>query len=413
MRIMFMAQCYAPEEVSAAVLIAELAIDLVKRGHQVTVITGAPSYPYGRVYPGYRNALSQVEWLDEVRVIRTWSFISPAKTFWPRIWHYGTYSATAFCGGLLAGQVDVVVSYSPPLPLGMSALLLSRLRRVPWVLQLEDLYPEAAVTAGVLRNRNAIAFFTGMERYLYRHATHISVISESFRRNLLAKEVPPENITVIPVWADPDVVRPLPRENSFREQLGLCGKFAVMYAGNLGLTSCLEDVLAAAELLKEVEDIHFVFIGEGVKKPALERSACEKGLGNITFLPYQPRETFPMMMAAADLHLVTLNRGSALTSLPSKTFNIMASARPILAVTPLESEVAHLVAEARCGVVVPSEQPQQLADMILRLRRQPDQLLIMGRNGREQIESRFSRECCSAAYESMLEKLCRGAGRTL
>jgi colanic acid biosynthesis glycosyl transferase WcaI len=413
MRIMFMAQCYAPEDVSAAVLIAELAIDLVKRGHQVTVVTGAPSYPYGHVFPGHRNALYQVEWLDEVRVVRTWSYISPAKSFWPRILHYGTYSFTAFFGGLLAGGADVVVSYSPPLSLGMSACMLSRLWRVPWVLQLEDLYPEAAVAAGVLRNRNAIAFFAGMERHLYRHATHISVISESFRRNLLGKEVPPEKITVIPVWADPEAVRPMPKENAFRDQLGLDGKFAVIYAGNLGLTSCLEDVLAAAELLKEIEDIRFVLIGEGVKKPALERGVRDKGLRNITFLPYQTREIFPMMMAAADLHLVTLNRGSALTSLPSKTFNIMASARPILAVTPPESEVAHVVEEAGCGVVVPPERPQQLADVILRLRQQPDELLVMGRNGRAQLESRFSRECCSDAYECMLEKLCQGAERTL
>ena len=121
MRILFMAQCYAPEDISAAVLITELATDLAKRGHQVSIITGAPNYPHGRVFKGFRNQLYQVETLDGVRVVRTWSYISPSKKFWPRIFHYGTYSATAFYGGLFAGRPDVLVSYSPPLPLGLSA----------------------------------------------------------------------------------------------------------------------------------------------------------------------------------------------------------------------------------------------------------------------------------------------------
>ena len=413
MHVMFMAQCYAPEDVSAAVLITELATDLVRRGHQVTFVTGAPNYPQGRVFPGYRNRVYQVEQMDGVRVVRTWSHISPRKTFWPRMMHYGTYSATAFYGGLLAGKPDILVSYSPPLPLGLSAWLLSRVWHVPWVLQLEDLYPEAAVAVGALRNRAAIDFFTAMERFLYRRATHISLISEVFRQNLLGKGVPAERITLIPVWGDPDVVRPLPRENAFRDQHGLRGQFVVMYAGNLGLTSSLEDVVAAAELLNDERGIRFVLVGEGVKKPALEQVARSKGLANILFLPYQPREAFPEMLAAADISLVTLNRGSSLTSLPSKTFNIMASARPILAVTPPDSEIAHLVQDARCGLNLPPEQPKLLVEAILSLRHQGDQLLEMGQNGRSQLEARFSRARCVGMYEQLLSALLRTRKSTI
>jgi colanic acid biosynthesis glycosyl transferase WcaI len=408
MRITFMAQCYAPEDVSAAVLITELATDLVRRGHQVAFVTGAPSYPHGRVFAGYRNRAYQVEWLKGVRVVRTWSYISPRKSTLPRLLHYGTYSASAFYGGLFAGRPDVVVSYSPPLPLGLSAWLLSRLWRVPWVLELEDLYPDAAVAAGVLRNRRVIAFFSAMECFLYRHATHVSVISESFRRNLYRKGVPPEKMTLIPVWADPDIVRPLPKENSFRQRLGLSGKVVVMYAGNLGLTSCLEDVLGAAKLLKENDEIRFVIIGEGVKKPDLAAMAQDAELKNVVFLPYQPREIFPEMLAAADVGLVTLNCSSASSSLPSKIFNVMASARPILAVAPLDSEVAHLVEDAHCGMVIPPEHPARLAEALLGLRGQAAVLAEMGQNGRSQLESRFSRECCVDAFEGMLSKVCQG-----
>lgn len=406
MRILFMAHVYAPEDVSGAVLITELATDLVKRGHQVTVVTCAPNYPYGRVYSGYRNRLYQVEWLDGVRVVRTWSYISPEKTFWRRIFNYGSYSTTALYGGLLVGKPEVIVSFSPPLPLGLTAWLLSRLWRVPWVLQIEDLYPEAAVAAGVLRNRKAITFFSAIEGFLYQRATHISLIAESFRRNLLGKGVSSEKITLIPVWADPDLVRPLPKENAFRDQHGLNGQFVVMYAGALGHTAALEEALDAAEILRDEAGVRFLIVGEGVKKAALEGKAKNLGLRNVIFLPYQPREAFSEMLAAADVSLVTLNRKSSETSLPSKIFNIMASARPILAVTPPESETAGLVEEARCGIVIPPEHPDLLAEAIMNMREQVGVLREMGQNGRSQLEARFTRQRCVEMYDQMLLNFC-------
>ena len=192
MNIMMMDLVYHPEEVSGAILITELATDLVRRGHKVTMVTCAPHYPYGQVYQGYRNRLHQIEWLDGVRVVRTWTYISPHKTFWRRILNYGTFCATAFYGGFFAGKPDVLVSCCPPLPLGLSAWLLSRIWRVPWVLKVEDIYPEAAVAAGVLTDHRVIRFFSAMSRFINRKATHISVISENFRENLLEKGISAE-----------------------------------------------------------------------------------------------------------------------------------------------------------------------------------------------------------------------------
>jgi len=334
--------------------------------------------------------------------VRTWSYLSPLKTFWRRILNYGSYSLTAFLGGLLAGKPDVMVVQSPPLPLGISAWALSVIWRVPWILHVEDIFPEAAVSMGVLKNRAAISFFEAIERFLYRTSTHISLISEGFRRNLLGKGADAGKITVIPVWADPDIVKPMPRENAFREKHGLGGKFVVMYAGNLGLTSCVEDILPSAELLLNEPSIRFVIIGEGVKRTSLEDMAKEKNLTNVMFLPYQPREVFAEMMAAADVGVVTLNHNSSVTSLPSKTFNIMASARPILSVTPHGSEIAEIVRDAECGVNVLPDQPMLVAEAILRMMHQPAQIARMGQNGRSQLENRFSRSHCVVAYEQML-----------
>ncbi len=406
MRIMFLAQCYAPESVSAAVLITELATDLAKHGHDITVVTGAPSYPYGIVYEGYRNRLYDVEVLNGVRVIRTWSYISPSKAIWSRLFHQGTYSAMAFLGALAGGRPDLLVSFSPPLPLGLSAWLLSCLWRRPWVLQLEDLYPEAAVAAGVLKNKRVIDFFLGIEQFLYRHAQRISVISAEFERSLLAKGIAGAKIRLIPPWADPNEVWPMQKDNEFRRCHGLDDKFVVMYAGNLGLTSCLEDVVLAAEILRNRKDIEFVIVGEGVKRETLEAEAREKNLRNMLFLPYQPRELMSEMLAAADVGLVTLNTDAMLSSLPHKVFDIMASARPVLGVTPPEGETARLIRTAGCGWNVPPSSPRELAGTIIELNAHRALLPQMGQNGRCYVERNHSRSRCIDAYEAMLKILC-------
>jgi colanic acid biosynthesis glycosyl transferase WcaI len=416
MHVILMAQHFAPEDVSGAVLATELAGDLVARGHTVTFVTCAPSYPKGQVFEGYRNRLLQIEQLDGVRVVRTWSYITLHKSFWRRMLNYSTFSAFSFFGGLVSGKPDVIFSYSPPLPLGISAWMLSLVWNVPWILRVEDIYPDAAVAAAVLRNAAAIRFFKWLERFLYRRADHISLISEGFRRNLEGKGIVGDKISVTPVWADPDTVRPMTKDNAFRKEHNLGGTFVVLYAGALGHTSALEDVLDTADLLQgaskdsaaqasDLPPVRFVIVGEGVKKEALIQAAQQRGLCTVSFLPFQPRERFSEMLAAADASLVTLNSRSATFSLPGKTFNLMASARPILAVTPSDSEIAALVMAADCGVNVPPGNPEQLAQVIRTWQRDaslPDQL---GRNGRAMLESHFSRSHCVGSFARIMAQV--------
>lgn len=405
MRILLLAQHYAPEEVSGAVLATELAEDLAQRGHQVAFVTTAPSYPAGRVFAGYRNAWLSREQRSGVQVVRTWSYISPNKNFWSRIFNYGTFSLTAFLGGLAAGRPEVILSYSPPLPLGLAAWLLSLAWGVPWLLRVEDLYPDAAVAAGVLRSRLGIRFFQALERFLYRQAQHISLISEGFRCNLLAKNVPAEKLSVTPVWANPDEIVPLPKDNEFRRRFGLESAFVVLYAGNLGYNSSLEDVLAAAGLLGSDRKVRFVIVGEGVRKLELQSQADRLKLDNVLFLPFQPRLALAEMLAAADVSLVTLNERSYATSLPSKTFAIMSSARPILAITPPGSEIANLLAECGCGVNVSPGEPLLLAGLLRQLAAGDLSLQEMGEKGRQRLLSDYSRQRCISAFEDMLQKL--------
>lgn len=220
MHILILAQHYAPEEVSGAVLATELAEDLARQGDRVTFVTCAPNYPAGKVFHGYQNRLFQIETRNGVRIIRVWSYINPSRSFLSRSLNFGTFSIMAAWGALRAGKADVVMSYSPPLTLGLAAWLIQRLRKTPWMLRVEDIYPDAAIAAGILKNQWAIGVFSRMERWLYRKANHISVISDGFRENLLGKGIPPEKISVAPVWADPDLVQPQKKENSFRKRMG-------------------------------------------------------------------------------------------------------------------------------------------------------------------------------------------------
>lgn len=180
-----------------------------------------------------------------------------------------------------------------------------------------------------------------------------------------------------------------------------------MYAGNLGLTSSLEDVLGAAAHLKESLDIQFVIVGVGVKKPDLLEIVNRNRLGNVLFLPYQRRENYSEMLAAADISLVTLNRASSLSSLPSKVFNLMSSSRPILAVAPKKSELAQLIAEAQCGITVSPKEPAYLAEVILKLKQEECLRTRTGCNGRAQLMKKFSRDRCIDMHEQMLLDLCR------
>ena len=405
MNIMFLAMSYAPEEVSGAVLVAELAEDLVKRGHNVTVVAPAPNYPYGRIFAGYKNWLYRVEFIRGVRVIRTWSYISPQKTFWRRLFFYGTFSTTAFYGALFAGRPELLVAYLPPLPLGLTAWLLSILGRLPWILQIEDLYPDAAIAAGILTNKKVINFFLWLEKFLYQKVSKISVIANSFRKVILTKGISDTKIEVIPVWADPDQVQPMAKNNAFRAANSIEDEFVVLYAGNIGLTSCLEDVLHAADLLKDQAHIKFVIVGEGVKKEILQTEARSKELTNIIFLPFQPREQFAEMLAAADLSLVTLNSNAAFSSLPSKIFNVMASARPILAISPRESEIASIVQKVGCGVNIDPGSPEKLAETIVRLKMCDHLLSQMGQISRLYLETHYSRSFCVDSHERLYLKL--------
>lgn len=291
---------------------------------------------------------------------------------------------------------------SPPLTNGLVGFAAGRLRRAPFVYNVQDVYPDIAVRLGVLRSRRSIAIFRRMEKFVYAKAAAVSVISEGFRDNLLAKGVPPGKIEVVPNFADTGLIRPLPRRNAFSAAHGLDERFVVLFAGNIGLSQGLEHVLEAARRLAGHPEVLFLIVGAGAAKPGLIDLAARLGLPNVRFLPFQPYQDIPEMYAASDAGLVPLKRGFTGESVPSKVLSILAAARPLIAAVDEGSETWRLAREAGCGLAVAPEDPAALAGAVLELAGDRERGRRMGAAGRELVERRYSRTAAATKYEELL-----------
>jgi colanic acid biosynthesis glycosyl transferase WcaI len=400
-RILLVAQYYWPETIGAGTWIRELAVDLRNKGHDVTVLTAFPNYPHGRVFPGYRNSLFFREEVDGIAVIRTYTFPAAGKSFWPRAAGFGSFCMSSLWGGLLSPRPDVIYAILPPLPLGWTAELVGLLRFVPVVINIQDIYPDIAVSLGYLRNGIAIRAFQQMERSIYRHASAVVVLAEAFRANLIRKGVSPGKIHTIPNWVDMQAIQPAPKSNSIRSSLVADGDLLVVYSGGMGINTCLDGVVEAARILAD-ESHQFVMFGEGGHKASLEAKARGYGLRNLRFLPFVRTEEYPQTLAASDLQIVVLNDAATNASLPSKVLKIMASGRPVLAVAQPDSELSKLVKRAACGVTVSPNDAEGIARAVRELARAPERLSAMGHRARRYAVAHFDRGHCVAELESIL-----------
>ncbi|MGD0497268.1 MAG: glycosyltransferase family 4 protein [Bryobacteraceae bacterium] len=408
MKVLILTNYYYPESVGTGVQYTQLAQDLKARGHEVTVVASYPSYPQGRIFEGYRNRLASCQTIDGVEIIRTLTWATPNKAFWPQLAKFGTFCLSAAPGYLRwRRRVDVVLSLLPPLPLGVSAWMIAKASGARLVVNVQDLYPDLAVALDYLTNSAAVAFFRAMERWIYRRSDSIVVISDGFRQNLLGKGVAPHKIRVVPNWADPEQIVPMPSDNAFRRETGASGELLVVYSGGLGYNAELETVLDAAVQLRGLA-VRFAIVGDGVQKRALAEKAASAGLDNVKFFPFQPIERYGETLAAADVTLVTLNSAATFASVPSKIYKQMAAARPIVAITNPGNELDRLIQDAQCGVTAPPGDSQCLAAALRRALEERDAFAEMGRRGRAYLERNCSRRICVAQVEAVLAEVCAG-----
>jgi len=361
MKILFLSDNFPPESNAPASRLWEHATRWVKAGHAVTVITCAPNFPEGRVYAGYFNRWYQVETMADIRVVRVKTFITANEGFLRRTLDYMSFMVSGFVAGLFQKRPDVVIATSPQFFSACAGWALAAVRRLPFVFELRDMWPASIVAVGAMKKALAIRVIERLEMFLYRRATRIISVTQSFKRELIGRGIDGDKIHVVINGVDLQQYQPRPRSLTLEAELGLHGKLVVGYIGTHGMAHALDKVVEAASLLRQRPDIAFLFVGGGADRARIERVVAEQKLTNVIMVPRQPKERMPEMWSLCDLALVPL-RDTPLfrTVLPSKIFECMAMGVPVVMSLP-EGEATEVVLRAGCGVCVPPEHPRALA----------------------------------------------------
>lgn len=401
MRVLMITPYYAPDLGPSAPLFTMLSKELVHRGHQVTVITTVPHYPSGRVPVEYQGKPLQRSSENGVAIIRVAVPSLDRANLVKRLLQFLCYQLGATWAGL-DQQYDATLVANPALWVWVPFASLVVLRGKPAIFSVHDVYPDVGVTLGIFRHRPVIAAVASLERFCLDHAVTVRILSESFRPGLRALGVPDAKMALVYDWVDTDLVQPLSRSNAFAQEHNLVDRFVILYAGNIGFSQGLEQVLGAAELLAHHDDLRFVLVGDGADRERLMAQAKHRRLTNVEFMPFQHRSRLPEVLATADVSLVILRPGVGSDSLPSKTFSILASGRPLLACVDEGSETWKLVKRADAGLCVPPGNPSDLAEAILILKRDYDLRERLGCRGRAWVEQHHSPQSAAEQFEKLL-----------
>ena len=333
MRVLFLTHYFPPEGNAPAARVHEIAKRWVAAGHQVTVVTCAPNVPNGVVYDGYRNRLRQVEEIDGIRVVRVWTYIAPNRGTVRRIANYLSYLVSATWFGLFESRPDVAIATSPQFFCGWAGVIVSKLRRLPFILEIRDIWPESIVAVGADLGPPIIRLLEWLEMRMYAAADRIVTVGDGYRNRLIEKGVPAGKIDIVTNGVDRELFAPRLSDTGLRKQYGVERHFVCSYIGTIGMACGLDVVLRAAQKLKERGDqrIHFLLVGDGAVRAELEEQVEIQHLDNVTFTGRQPKEDVPRFLAASDACLVHLrNTDLFKTVLPSKIFEACAMKRPIV-----------------------------------------------------------------------------------
>ncbi|WP_392478745.1 glycosyltransferase family 4 protein [Nostoc sp. C110] len=402
MQILIYSYNYHPEPIGIAPLMTELAEGLVKRGHQVRVITGMPNYPQRQIYDGYRGKLYVTEQKNGVKIQRSYLRIKSKPNLVDRLLLELSFVFTSLPQALKGERPDVILLTVPPLLVCLPATLIGWLYNCPVVLNVQDILPEAGVRVGLIKNKLMIKALEALEKFAYRTAHTISVIADGFVDNLKNKGVPANKVTCIPNWVNLNFIRPLPKENnSWRATHQLDGKFVVLYSGNIALTQGLETVIEAAARLRHLKEIIFVVAGESQALERLQKHCLACGADNVLLLTLEVREKLPQMLAAADVGLIVQKCNVISFNMPSKIPLLLASGRPIVGSVPATGTAAKAIRQSGGGVIVEPESADALAAAVLDLYHQPELAAQLGRKGRKFAVENYSFEQALDRYEEL------------
>jgi colanic acid biosynthesis glycosyl transferase WcaI len=404
-RIAYVSHYFVPEPAAPAARVHEFSRAFVRLGHQVKVITAFPNHPVGRIPEAYRGRLWATECLDGIRVLRSWLYAVPNRGVGRRGLDHLSFMISAVLFGLpRLGELDVVIASSPTLLSAVSGLLLAKYKRVPFVLEVRDLWPEAIVGLGLLRPGSlSVRLLSGLARFLYAHAARVVVVTEAFADHLAAQGVPRAKLCVIPNGADTVFFgRAIEAEGrALRHRLGLEGSFVVAYVGSHGLSHGLDAVLDAAA---RQPDVSYLLVGDGAERERLLALRDARKLSNVTMLPSVPKSEVPGLYAAADVCLVPLRDVPLFDAfVPSKLFEVLAAGKPV--VGAVRGEARAILERSGGALLVEPEDAAGIAAAVERLRADPALCLQLGQHGQAFVRANYDRDMLAGRYLDLLRSL--------
>ncbi|WP_424194678.1 WcaI family glycosyltransferase [Ampullimonas aquatilis] len=392
MKISVISINYAPEPTGISVYTTGMSEYLSERDWDVTVHTGFPYYPNWKKKYNDRQVLFRAEQMGKVKLRRCYLFVPRAPSALKRIIHEFSFCISASISYLMAEAADLTIIVSPPLPIGIPIALLAKLKGSKTLFHVQDLQPDAAVELGMLKPGLLTKILYGMESLTYRLVDWVSTISLAMQKNIQAKGVDEKKMLIFKNWADDDTVMPMSDRDSYRYDWSLQNKFVVLYSGNMGVKQGLGMLLAVAKQLSHLDDIVFVIVGDGGEKQTLINRANEQGLHNVRFTSPVPKNSLGRLLATADVSVIPQKEGMNDVVLPSKLNNILCSQKPVIVAARQDSELAHIVQSANCGLVVEPGQAEQMVKAIVQLHADQEERQLLARNGREYALQYLSRK---------------------
>ena len=405
MRILFLTQ-YCPPEVGAPQnRIFEFAKKLKEFGHEVTILTALPNYPRGEIFEEYKGKKVVLEEIEGIKIIRTSIYATKSKSFIKKLRNYLSFTFSAvFQGAKYINKQDVLITESPPLFLGWSGYVLAKIKKAKFIFNISDLWPESAIKLGVLHNKLFIKMSVWLEEFCYRKADAVTCQTQGIVNDIVNRGVDKNKVHLITNGVDTKLFKSENRDECFRSEIGIKNKFALCYAGIHGLAQGLQVIINAAEIVKDEENIQFIFIGDGPEKQDLIGMVKEKGLKNVTFLPLQPKANMPKMVASMDAAIIPLKKLELFKgALPSKMFETLSSEIPII--LPVQGEAAKLITSANAGIVVEPENPKEIAEAVLKLYNDIELRKKLGENGRAYVMENYARENITKKLEKIFMDL--------
>jgi colanic acid biosynthesis glycosyl transferase WcaI len=403
---------FAPDGVSTATLVSDLAQDLQAKGYRLSVITTIPHYNVdeeARTRQPLVRHWSRLFYRSDYHGIPVWHTVVARKgqAASGRMLGYLVFNGLSLLIGLFAvSRPDVILVVSPPLTSGIVGWLLAHLRRSCLIYNVQELYPDTFIHMKTMRPESfAARVLFWIEHFVYQRATALTVICDAFRRAIVAKGISTHKIHLIPNFVDTDAIRPGPKCNPVANELGLTERYVVLYAGNIGMTQSFDTLLEAARCLQDQSDIRFLIVGDGVRRAHVAEQIQKLALRNVILLPYQPRRRVPDIYATADLGLVPLMKGTSQTTLPSKLYSIMASGRPVLAAVDADSDITVTIQMAQCGLTVAPDNADALEAGIRQAFQQQGAFRGFGQNGRQYMETQFSRTAVAMQYHRLIQEM--------